>query len=288
MWDEWHISMKSAYGFIRHQSGHRVPKEWFEKWLTDYDLWFVSEGTVCLTENENIHHDLHRGSVVFLQPDHVYSVEQEKGAGRFSLSFFHFDILRDRDYLPVKASELAKIPTVMECHEPDFLEAICQRIHRLPLMWTNDGTPDDLVLHQHAGTLLMTLLADACQQHFSHAHGEASSLNALRYRQMLGVMSEIRQNPNRFSSVAELAKFCKVSPDYVTKLFLKVFKISPRDALIAARMEKAKLFLSGSTLTISEIAEELGYKDIYFFSRQFKERVGMPPSGYRNSLGESG
>lgn len=271
---------------MRHQSGHRVSAEWFKKWLVDYDLWFVSEGTVCLTENHKIHHLLHRGSVVFLRPDHVYSVEQDDGAERFSLSFFHFDILRDQDTASVTASDLEKIPTVMECHEPDFLEAICQRIHRLPLVWNNQGAPGEPLTHQHAGMLLKLLLADAYHQHFSHAKSEASSVNALRYRQILAVMAEIRKNPKHFSSVAELARFCKVSPDYVTKLFFKVFKVSPRDALINARVEKAKLFLSGSTLTISEIAEELGYKDIYFFSRQFRQRVGMPPSAYRNSLGE--
>jgi len=283
MLNQWRISMKPAYGFIRHESDHSVPKEWFKRWLTDYDIWIISEGSAYLMEDQATEHLLQRGSVVCLRPQSTYSVRQEKGAERLSLSFFHFDIFDLADS-PVDSLALSEIPTVMECHDPEFLEAICQRIHRLPLSWQDDGTSADPAVHRHAGVLLKTLLTDACQQHFSHTQSDASSLNALRYRQMLGVMAEIRQNPIRFSSVADIARYCTISPDYVTKLFLRVFNISPRDALIDARMEKAKLFLSGSTLTVSEIGEELGYKNIYFFSRQFRERVGMPPSAYRHSL----
>jgi len=35
---------------------------------------------------------------------------------------------------------------------------------------------------------------------------------------------------------------------------------------------------------VGEIAEALGYKDIYFFSRQFKQLVGVSPVQYRRGL----
>jgi AraC-like DNA-binding protein len=39
--------------------------------------------------------------------------------------------------------------------------------------------------------------------------------------------------------------------------------------------------LSQSALTISEVADRLGYRDVFFFSRQFKQHNGLSPRQFR-------
>jgi AraC family transcriptional regulator of arabinose operon len=39
--------------------------------------------------------------------------------------------------------------------------------------------------------------------------------------------------------------------------------------------------LRESELTVTEVADALGYQNVYFFSRQFKEKLGVPPSQHR-------
>jgi AraC-like DNA-binding protein len=34
-------------------------------------------------------------------------------------------------------------------------------------------------------------------------------------------------------------------------------------------------------MTVSQIAEALGYSDVYFFSRQFRQRTQMTPTQWR-------
>ena len=47
-------------------------------------------------------------------------------------------------------------------------------------------------------------------------------------------------------------------------------------------MEKAKAILeSGSSLSIAEIAERVGYEDAYHFSKLFKKAYGVSPSKMR-------
>jgi len=41
--------------------------------------------------------------------------------------------------------------------------------------------------------------------------------------------------------------------------------------------------LGETNLPIKEIAERLGYNDVYFFSRQFRKQMGVPPAAYRKS-----
>jgi AraC family transcriptional regulator, arabinose operon regulatory protein len=41
--------------------------------------------------------------------------------------------------------------------------------------------------------------------------------------------------------------------------------------------------LTDTTQTIKQIAMQLGYSDVYFFTRQFREQTGLPPALYRKS-----
>jgi AraC-like DNA-binding protein len=47
------------------------------------------------------------------------------------------------------------------------------------------------------------------------------------------------------------------------------------------RVGTAARLLVESELTVKQIALQLGYGDVFFFSRQFAERIGLPPAEYR-------
>ena len=53
------------------------------------------------------------------------------------------------------------------------------------------------------------------------------------------------------------------------KIFFSLFKISAAKQLLVRR-----------DLNISQIADALGYSDVHYFSRRFKQLTGMPPSQY--------
>ena len=57
--------------------------------------------------------------------------------------------------------------------------------------------------------------------------------------------------------------------------------LSPRQYQIEIRFSRARDFLTQSDQTISQISDRLGFYSVYYFSRFFKERTGMPPSVYR-------
>lgn len=60
-------------------------------------------------------------------------------------------------------------------------------------------------------------------------------------------------------------------------------KVSWRDALIDRRMEEgARLLRANPTMTVSRVAEEVGYSQPAQFSRTFRERMGKSPLDYRN------
>ncbi|MBR2323154.1 MAG: helix-turn-helix domain-containing protein [Clostridia bacterium] len=77
-----------------------------------------------------------------------------------------------------------------------------------------------------------------------------------------------------------LAKLCYLSTSQFYNLFNKQFKMTPlqyRDNLI---VEKAKVLLKLEEITVTEIAEILGFADVAYFSRFFKKYVGISPSKF--------
>ena len=86
-------------------------------------------------------------------------------------------------------------------------------------------------------------------------------------------------------SFESLAKEVNFSVSYISALLKKKLGTSFIKMLTDLRMEKAKELLSNPALKIIDIAEQLGYKDSYYFSHCFKKHVGVPPREFRNEQG---
>jgi AraC-like DNA-binding protein len=80
---------------------------------------------------------------------------------------------------------------------------------------------------------------------------------------------------------ARLAARLRLTPDYFARLFRRTYNVSPRLWIVRERIKQAAVCLLESQLSISEVAEEFGYRDIFFFSRQFKQVLGRSPRSYR-------
>lgn len=68
---------------------------------------------------------------------------------------------------------------------------------------------------------------------------------------------------------------------YAIRSFKKKYNITPYNYILLRKMELAKSLLRGTETTITEIAEYLGMCDAHYFSRYFKQIVGISPSKYR-------
>ena len=124
--------------------------------------------------------------------------------------------------------------------------------------------------------LLFDLLAQNCG-----VPGSASAL--LLDARVAEAVRRFRESPGSVGSMARLARGLGLSRPHFDRLFTAQMGCPPKQFLLRCRMAEARRLLENDGLRIGEIAERLGYRDIYFFSRQFKERVGLPPAAYRRT-----
>ena len=65
--------------------------------------------------------------------------------------------------------------------------------------------------------------------------------------------------------------------------FREATGLPPHEFVLQARVNEARRLLGETDYPIKHIAQQLGYRDVYFFSRQFRRFAGVPPALYRKS-----
>lgn len=91
----------------------------------------------------------------------------------------------------------------------------------------------------------------------------------------------IRENCQTDISIKHLASEVNLSRERFAVLYRRFFGITPYAELLDARLVLAQRLLLNTCMEIKEIVEICGWKDIHYFSRLFKNKIGVPPSLYR-------
>jgi AraC family transcriptional regulator len=94
----------------------------------------------------------------------------------------------------------------------------------------------------------------------------------------------IDANIERRISVEALAKLANLSVCYFVRAFKQSVGLTPHDYLIRRRVERTMELLSGTELSLSEIALAAGFADQSHCARRFRQHVGMSPRDYRWSI----
>ena len=85
-------------------------------------------------------------------------------------------------------------------------------------------------------------------------------------------------NENCLKDVYEQSELSRRHFDYLFKIN---FDTTPNRYILMKRIERAKELLRSVNLNIEEIAYMIGYKDVYYFSKVFKDVTGVTPSSYK-------
>jgi AraC-like DNA-binding protein len=229
-----------------------------------FNLWTVLQGTGTLKTPVRTY-DLKGGDCFILHGDEHYIVTHNP---RDPLTVFavHFD------YLDIKSCSRVAWNT-LRYRRIEHMEFFTHMLERMETAWREDAAD------------AAEFWFRACLMEFDRQDRE-DSYHGLKQEQsgrIEAICRDIRNNPAADRTVDALAKQLHCTSHHFARLF-KMFKgCSPQVFIINTRIEAAKGLLHSSNYTIGRIAEIIGYRDIYYFSRQFKHKTGMSPSEYREN-----
>lgn len=110
------------------------------------------------------------------------------------------------------------------------------------------------------------------------------SLNIKELEEIKILKQYIDDNFNKKLKLQELADLVYKNKQQVSYLFYKYLNIRPIDYVINKRIEKSILLLKENKMSISKIANSIGYDDPLYFSRLFKKHIGLSPTTFKDKF----
>ena len=99
------------------------------------------------------------------------------------------------------------------------------------------------------------------------------------------IINYLNENYEHKISLDQIAHNMYLSPVYISKIFKEETGESPINYLIKIRLEKARdILMTSDSGSIKNIANSVGYDDVYHFSKLFKKYYGISPLYYKKSL----
>jgi AraC-like DNA-binding protein len=81
-----------------------------------------------------------------------------------------------------------------------------------------------------------------------------------------------------------LAADLGISVETFRRQFRAAVGVSPHAYVVQARIAAAKKLLAETRLPLKSVAASMGYNDLFFFARQFRQTAGVTPGMYRRSV----
>jgi len=109
-------------------------------------------------------------------------------------------------------------------------------------------------------------------------HEKKQPIESLRIRKAL---NHIHKDPCRPIPLEEFLKLAGIQKTMFLQSFRKFTGTTPTQYIIRQRLEYAKELLLETKLPITQIAEQCGFTDAFYFSRCFQKHLGLSPRQYR-------
>jgi AraC-like DNA-binding protein len=230
--------------------------------------------------------EVREGMCLWLRHGSAYDMRQDPEQP-LGVTFIHFDLLDRAGKVLPTSTPLP--PETINPVDPKHAESLTRRITDLIFGPGDSGyawAPQDGPLRRIATTLLTALLMEldhdaATRPALVGTHRPASARQRRQAEEIMQLANELLETTDELPNVGELARKAGYSPSHFSRLFHDVTGHPARQFLIEARLARASNLLLHSSMSIGQIAEELGYRNIFNFSRQFKQKTGQTPTQCR-------
>jgi AraC family transcriptional regulator len=152
----------------------------------------------------------------------------------------------------------------------------------------------ELLMEMHNGDALARLRTDALgleaaiqilRHHSTFAPNaliaKTNARGGLAPWQIRRVVELLSADPAVEHPLASLAELVRLSPFHFSRAFKKSLGVPPHAYQMKLRVERAKLLLTSTSQSVTQIAHEVGYESSQALARAFLRQVGATPSQFR-------
>ena len=232
-------------------------------------------------------YDYQEGTVVSFAPGQVVETEMEEGTRPMAKGIlFHPDLIKGTSlgeeiksytFFSYKSNEALHLS---EEEKGIFLDCLA-KIKR-ELTHSIDKLTKRLIARN------IQLLLDYCMRFYERQFATRATVNKdvlSRFETLLDAYFQSgKPQDEGLPTVKYFAERVFLSPNYFGDLIKKETGKTPQEYIQDKLIDTAKERIAGSDMTISQIADELGFQYSQHFNRVFKKRVGITPNEYRKQI----
>lgn len=268
----------------------RTRAGWIEplRVLYDHELVLFRSGTFVVELDGRTYHCA-KDSFIIIPPGRLH-LSRMLSTGTGQRCWIHFDWIHsgNTDRLPVSSYFPAPprehllrpappwVPPRVHYGRLPSPGEIFDLFERLDTRW-NYGTSRE---RTSCRALLLELLLEVLHPASAQARGERPGTRlAARIRESLTTLAD--GNAGNRPAIRPTLRGLGYSYAHLCRVFKREYGIAPLRYVNALRIERAKLLLRDTELTVSEVAERTGFDNLSYFSRLFSRIAGISPSAYR-------
>jgi AraC-like DNA-binding protein/mannose-6-phosphate isomerase-like protein (cupin superfamily) len=184
----------------------------------------------------------------------------------------YFWVNFDNHRLKLETGRVFTTPTVLQ-------QDMASLVDELQTPGTHDA--NDLIL-----SLTIRLLIGLSRSESDQKSLPSTSLtDALQRARIDQLDAFMKSNLHRSLTREDFARVVSLSPAHLARLYKQSSGKTLVDRLTELRIERAKHQLVGSSLSMTQIALEIGFNSSSHFTRLFQRHVGVSPLTYRQAKG---
>lgn len=237
-------------------------------------LIYVIDGCIYVTEGDT-DYEVNAGELLILKND-VHHFGKKKIQKGTKWIFVHFRISADCNaslFYP-DASPIGAYDTTAESilTLPKFLNSVSARFEKELKTFIEYTQSDDAYKKWFINQRLFLLLSSLAVSTQGFSNNLTLSDRICRY---------LSDNIGVPFSSENIEKRFYLSYKYMSHLFKKEKGVTMQQYHNSVRMDEACRLLCSTLMSIGEIADKLGFSDVLYFSRCFRNYTGKSPSAYR-------
>jgi AraC-like DNA-binding protein len=130
----------------------------------------------------------------------------------------------------------------------------------------------------------LLLLVERCAEGSRRLAARHSDLNPRQTHTVESAAHYFRNNLQDPLNIAQVAAYHSLCPGHFSALFRQRYRVTPRTFLRQARLQQAVDLLTGSNLTLKEIAGQCGFVDAAHLCKSFRQIRHTTPNQFRAKM----
>jgi len=271
------VSSSKLYRFIDVIHQQYGPHEQMKASQNDYyRIHIVIDGGGRLVLGET-RYRLERGKCFISEPGMtIVSQADQKGLTSYELTFEVLYIGKD-DPSPSEGESAASFPCIGEVDCSPFSECL-EWIETLYSLSQSDTSDELAYFDQQIGFQQLLRLIVRQNLNLSQTKNSRKAVEA--------TIDQLCRDYRTEWSVGQLAEMADIGRWQYSRLFKEITGQVPLTYLSGLRIDQAKHLLQVTDDRLSDIAENSGFGDEFYFNRRFKRKVGISPGQYRRHYRE--